>query len=237
MKKLIGHDLGSYVFTPVSRSITLSGVTELSNEQLLLITNTTSGSIIYNFADPTKGATVSASVITLEYDTTNMSVSDSLQIYADVDGVDAMDYNLNSLKILNQTPDWSRYADGEAIISEAQKFTASFQDLGPELDCAGYSTVGLWVKNTPQSSSQIQFKALAKHTFGGTEEYDLPIQIVSSTKIDITPEVNQISEGNSLYILKVSTDNIVPYIQFQVQAVVTGSLVGTVDSCTVTKGY
>lgn len=238
MKKLIGKDVGSFVFTPVSRSINISGINTFTQEQLLLITHATSGSILYNFADPATvfGTTVSASTITLAYDTTAMSGSDPLLVYIDVTDGDPIDYNLGAQKVLNQTPEWARYTDVESLLSVAQKFTSSFQDLGPEIDCSGYSNIGLWLKNTPQSSSGLLYKALAKHTYGGTEEYDLPIQIVSSNKIDITPEVNQLNNGNSLYVLKVQTDNIVPYIQFQVAATVTGSLVGTVDTAYVTKG-
>ena len=55
-----------------------------------MITNVTDGIIIYNFADPTKGGSVSfdsandQTTITLEHDTTSMSDSDELQIFVDI---------------------------------------------------------------------------------------------------------------------------------------------------------
>jgi len=83
MKKLISHDLGTYVFSPTAKTITFSGVT-LTQEQILLITNTTAGIIIYSFADATKGGVLAGSVLTLAYDTTQMGAGDALQIYVDV---------------------------------------------------------------------------------------------------------------------------------------------------------
>lgn len=88
MKKLIGHDLGTCVFAPAAKTLTFSGVT-LTLEQILLITNTTDGIILYSFADPTKGGTLAGSVLTLAYDTAAMSAGDALQIFVDVpDAVD-----------------------------------------------------------------------------------------------------------------------------------------------------
>jgi hypothetical protein len=83
MKKLVGSDIGSYVFTPASRTIAISGVSGLSLNQFLLITNVTSNKIVYNFADSTLGGTLSGNILTLAYDTTAMSADDSLQIYID----------------------------------------------------------------------------------------------------------------------------------------------------------
>jgi hypothetical protein len=48
--------LEAYTFTPSSRTITVTGKT-LRREQLLLITNTTLGTVIYNFSDPNLGLT------------------------------------------------------------------------------------------------------------------------------------------------------------------------------------
>ena len=54
-----------------------------------LITNVTDGIIIYNFADPARGGTATydastnTTTLTLEYDTSSMSASDSIQIFLD----------------------------------------------------------------------------------------------------------------------------------------------------------
>ena len=79
MKRMISN----YTFDKTAKTVTLLDYTNIELESLLLITNVTDGAIIYNFADPTSGATVSGNVITLEYDTTAMDDTDSIQIYFD----------------------------------------------------------------------------------------------------------------------------------------------------------
>lgn len=87
MKKLLGTDLtGSYAFNPGAKTITFSGLGQsIDLQNILLITNTTANTIIYNFADSTSGAvSFTNNVLTLDYDTTSMSSTDKLQIYVDV---------------------------------------------------------------------------------------------------------------------------------------------------------
>ena len=54
-----------------------------------LITNVTDGVIIYNFADPTRGGSVTyesllnETTLTLDFDTSSMDASDSIQIFLD----------------------------------------------------------------------------------------------------------------------------------------------------------
>ena len=82
--------LESYTFTASTRTIVVTGKT-IRREQLLLITNTTTGTVIYNFSDPALGAssyatTVDAitgnetTTIVLAYNTAAMSNSDKISI-------------------------------------------------------------------------------------------------------------------------------------------------------------
>lgn len=83
MKQLIQD----YVFDPAAGTLTFTGPSApASQEQLLLVTNTTSGTILYNFADPALGGSLGGNVLTLEIDTSAMSGSDKIQIYADIPG-------------------------------------------------------------------------------------------------------------------------------------------------------
>ena len=90
MKKLIGHDiqngaiLGSYAFSPSTNKVTIIGMPNLAQEQILLITDTTAGVIIYNFASATFNGTILNNVITLDYNCTALSTTDTLQIYVDI---------------------------------------------------------------------------------------------------------------------------------------------------------
>lgn len=79
MKKLVTD----YTFNALSKTITLNGFTSIDLEGLLLVTNVSTNQIIYNFADPALGATVSSNVLTLAYDTTTMSNTHALQIFYD----------------------------------------------------------------------------------------------------------------------------------------------------------
>ena len=105
-KKLVYN----YEFDASAQTIKIGG--NYSVRKLILITNTTDGVIIYNFADPSAGATVyydtltDKTTITLEYNTTAMSDSDELQILAD-DGGD------------------TKIDAGESLIDPVHKFRVS----------------------------------------------------------------------------------------------------------------
>ena len=82
-KKLVYN----YTFDASEKTIQISGLHKLRTLQM--ITNVTDNVIIYNFADASKGATVSynsatdVTTLTLSYNTTSMSDSDELQIFID----------------------------------------------------------------------------------------------------------------------------------------------------------
>jgi hypothetical protein len=86
-KKLVYN----YTFDASAQTVKISGLYTLRT--LLLITNVTDNIIIFNFASPTAGGSVSydsandETTITLDYDTTSMSDGDELQIFTD-DGED-----------------------------------------------------------------------------------------------------------------------------------------------------
>ena len=82
--------LESYTFVPSTRTIVVIGKT-IRREQLLLITNTTLGTVLYNFSDPALTAssyTTAVDIITgtesttivLSYNTASMSASDKISI-------------------------------------------------------------------------------------------------------------------------------------------------------------
>ncbi len=85
--------LESYTFSPSTRTVVVNGK-NIRREQLLLITNVTRNTVIYNFSDPnltavsyTNGVTVDSrnvpletTTIILNYNTTAMSSSDKLSV-------------------------------------------------------------------------------------------------------------------------------------------------------------
>lgn len=79
-----------YKFEPVNRKIIVDKI--IQRERLMLITNVVTGKVIYNFSDPSLGATdynltkdtqFPKTEITLEYNTANMNATDELQIIVD----------------------------------------------------------------------------------------------------------------------------------------------------------
>jgi hypothetical protein len=83
--------LERYSFTPETRTVVITGK-NIKEEQLLLITNVTTGTVIYNFSDPTTGFSsyvnsvdsvsgLETTTIVLEYNTTSgMLATDKLSI-------------------------------------------------------------------------------------------------------------------------------------------------------------
>lgn len=75
--------------TTYSFSASPVGMVQITNyptitlDQILLITNVSRNTIIYNFADPTKGGSLTGNVLTLSASTASMLSSDKLQIFVD----------------------------------------------------------------------------------------------------------------------------------------------------------
>lgn len=88
MKHLLGTDItGSYTFNPGAKTVAFSGLPQdITLSNILLITNVTRNTIIYNFADTATGAvSFNNNVLTLTYDTASHSASDVLQVFLDVE--------------------------------------------------------------------------------------------------------------------------------------------------------
>lgn len=81
--------LESYTFTPSTKTVVVTGK-NIRKEQLLLITNVTAGTVIYNFSDPALQGTVTGAIdsttsqetttIVVSYATGSMSASDKISI-------------------------------------------------------------------------------------------------------------------------------------------------------------
>jgi hypothetical protein len=90
----------NYSFNPTSKTVTLIEASGLSLENILLITNVSSGTIIYNFADSVCGGTYDpiTSTLTLNFDTTQMNSSDKLQIFVDDGSLSATEQSVVELQ-------------------------------------------------------------------------------------------------------------------------------------------
>jgi hypothetical protein len=80
-----------YKFDKANKQITFTGILVPSAlEEILLITNVTTGDILYSFADKLRGGSLSKNVLTLIFDTTKMNDTDRLQIFIESDQYQTM---------------------------------------------------------------------------------------------------------------------------------------------------
>jgi hypothetical protein len=87
-----------YTFNAASKQITFNTTSVIGLSQLLIITNVATNTIVYNFADPNAGGTITNNVLTLDYNTTSMNNSDNLQIFLDSLLTPASDEMLQSVE-------------------------------------------------------------------------------------------------------------------------------------------
>ena len=92
----------NYLFNAASKTITFLDYTDIELPSILIITNLTSNTIIYNFAIAGKGGNVNGNVLTLTYDTTAMSDTDQLQIYYDDPTRDLVVNDEGELKVISE---------------------------------------------------------------------------------------------------------------------------------------
>lgn len=79
MKQIIS----TYSFDKTAKTVTFTDFTTISLDRILLITNVTANTIIYQFNNSALGGTAAGNVLTLAYDTGSMNNTDKLQILYD----------------------------------------------------------------------------------------------------------------------------------------------------------
>ena len=90
--------LTNATFSAAAKTIAHSSFSDVTLSGIQVITNVTDQIIIYNFADTTKGGTLSVDTLTLEYDTTSMSDTDELMILVE-DGATTQPVSAASLPL------------------------------------------------------------------------------------------------------------------------------------------
>lgn len=215
-------------FTPTSEQIVYIRVIPTSGSALMLVNG--SGGVTMKY---------SAGVITISGAGTPFAAGDLYEV--GINGVKKA-YNsvTDTIKTTVSNADWgSKYNTVIPIIGAAQTLTTSFVDLGSgfEIPCMGYKTLAIWIKLTIQQSVGVQIQALAKHTSAGSEEYNLPIETISATLVQVNPEIVQFPDANGLFLLKIALDNVIPYVQLQIKMTTDGGTDGTIDTAYYTLGY
>lgn len=95
-----------YLFDASERMVRFINYDTIDLDSILIIVNVTDNIVIYNFADTTKGGTVSDNWLTLMYDTSLMDDTDKLLIYYEYEEEESAvtDYTQEDLlnEIINQ---------------------------------------------------------------------------------------------------------------------------------------
>lgn len=126
MKRLLGTDVaGNYAFDPTAKTVTFSGLSQsITLANILLITNVTRNTIIYNFADVATGATsFNNNVLTLTFDTTTHSSGDVLQIFLDLESKEESLHDL--LRRMN------KLLESNAVVDSSLRQRICLDSLGP----------------------------------------------------------------------------------------------------------
>ena len=139
----------NYTFTPSTSTIVVDEF--YSRKNLLLITNVTSGIIIYNFADPSLGASsvtynssTSKTTIVLEYNCSAMSSTDDIQIFVD----EGSGQKIEPIEMLYDPVNKFRTSQPQALIDTDFEYSTQFTKweslaLVNQRPGAYFSTVGV----------------------------------------------------------------------------------------------
>jgi len=156
MKKLLGVDVsGSYSFDKTAKTVTFSNLpSSITLANILLITNVTKNTLIYNFADSSNGAvSFNNNILTLDYDTSSMSDSDILQIFLDLESYEESLHTL--LRRMNKLLESNAVVDSslrQRVVVEAMPTTAVTLASAPTT--AVTNTTGFGVTFVSQTPSQ-----------------------------------------------------------------------------------
>ena len=160
--------LSAYIFTPGAANVgTVKIPQQVHLSDVLLITNTTRGEIIYSFSDPNKGATLSyaatdlttfpgytegVTTLTLEYNTSTHNAADRILIYVD-SKVDTV--KISPSDILNDPVEKLRVSTPQALIDTDFEYSvqpSKWESLGMCQNYPNFFTRGSGGNSIPISS-------------------------------------------------------------------------------------
>jgi len=189
-----------YTFTPSTRTVQVIGK-NIRREQLLLITNTTTDTVIYNFSDPSLGATsytndtstvngLETTTIVLAFNTAAMSASDKISIM-----VEESYYEIKANETYRDPVDKLRVATPQALIDT---------DFEYGIQPTKWESLAL-VNNRPSSfydSSQGISNVASVPTFrGASGSYTMTNVTASGTTVTVAiNNTNGITVGRPIFI-------------------------------------
>jgi hypothetical protein len=199
MKRLVGTDIvGGYIFDPAAKTVTFTGLQyTITLANILLITNTTANTIIYNFADSTNGAISFANnVLTLDYNTASMNATDALQIYIDVESYE------ESLATLIRR--MNKLLESNAVVDSRLRQKVVIEAIGTNLGTSTEVNATVPVSGTVTATANVN-NAVTATTFNNSA--------VNPYTLSTSQAVGLVSEGPLHQLWRVANDAQACYAQ------------------------
>jgi hypothetical protein len=199
MKRLVGTDIvGGYIFDPAAKTVTFTGLQyTITLANILLITNTTANTIIYNFADSTNGAVSFANnVLTLDYNTASMNATDALQIYIDVES-----YEESLATLLRRM---NKLLESNAVVDSRLRQKVVIEAIGTNLGTSTEVNATVPVSGTVTATANVN-NAVTATTFNNSA--------VNPYTLSTSQAVGLVSEGPLHQLWRVANDAQACYAQ------------------------
>jgi hypothetical protein len=199
MKRLVGTDIvGGYIFNPAANTVTFTGLQyTITLANILLITNTTANTIIYNFADSTNGAVSFANnVLTLDYNTASMNATDALQIYIDVES-----YEESLATLLRRM---NKLLESNAVVDSRLRQKVVIEAIGTNLAAPTEVNATVPVSGTVTATANVN-NAVTATTFNNSA--------VNPYTLSTSQAVGLVSEGPVHQLWRVANDAQACYAQ------------------------
>lgn len=238
---IIGYDIGSYSFSASDGTVTFSGLGTVNLLQILKITNITNGIAIYDPTDPNKLGSLSSNTLILDYDTSSMNDSDTLQILFQYNNSE--DYSTSSKLTSVLNPDYGHNIDRQPVLTAAQDLTATMTAVGSEVDVSTYKNAKFFVNVDINNSLDVRFQVVAHDVYGSSEDYPL-----SDAAVTVHTDSTYVAAAASRYfelnddvdqfvVIEVDCANSIASLQLKAAAGTVGATAGQIDSVYVIVGY
>ncbi len=116
------------------------------------------------------------------------------------------------------------------LLTTPKTLTVSWADIGGEIPTDGNNDIAFWIKLTINDSQNVQLRALAKHTEGNADEYNILTETYSAGKNteDATiHELNTDADQKVMFHIPLKGDT--PVIQLQAKVLTVGATGATID--------
>ena len=159
---------------------------------------------------------VAANVITLADAPANFATGDVAIVW--LQGPDqALNKTTNSIINSNLNPAWSRYTTVASLVA-TQTLTGAFADVGAEIDVQGYKNLYVYLNLDINAATNVQLKALFKHTSAGAGEFTPDHSGFTCPNTTAPATQNYIefdADADQLVVVTIPLENAVPYVQLQ----------------------